>query len=93
MHIDGRLEGDVAVQGDVTIGSPGSVRAAVRAHRLVVAGSLRGPVLATDEVTVSEGGRLDGDVRAPRVAVDDGGVLHGGIDMEFDLPDEPMEEP
>jgi len=88
LQIDGRLEGDLLVQGAVQVGTAGVVLAAVEADRIVVSGHVRGHVAASDEVAVHEGGRIDGDVRAPKVAIDDGGMLHGGIDMEVDLPAE-----
>lgn len=91
LQIDGKLEGDLSVEGTVEIGASGVVMAAIDADRISVAGHVRGPVTAADEVAIREGGRLDGDVRAPHVAIDDGGSLHGGIDMDFDLPD-PMRE-
>ena len=85
LAIDGKLEGDVSVQGAVEVGTSGVVMAAIEAERVSIGGHVRGPVLASDEVVVREGGRLEGDVRAPRVGIEDGGELHGGIDMDFDL--------
>ena len=85
IRIDGRVEGDVVVDGVVDVGESGVVMAPIEADRVSVGGRVRGPVLASEEVVVRDGGRLEGDVRAPRVAIDDGGELHGGIDMEFDL--------
>jgi cytoskeletal protein CcmA (bactofilin family) len=85
--IDGRVEGDVAVQGMVRVGPVGEVHAAVEADVVEVSGRLRGSVTGVEEVAVRDGGCIDGDVCAPRVAIDDGGLLHGGIQMDFDLPD------
>lgn len=85
--VDGRFEGDVAVEGTVKVGTTGVVLAAVEAEVVEVAGHLKGRVTSTDEVMVRDGGTIDGDVHAPRVSIDDGGVLHGGIQMDFDLPD------
>lgn len=85
LYIDGRIEGDLAVEGSVEVGATGVVLAAVEADRVAIGGHVRGPVTAGDEVAVRDGGRLDGDVRAPRVAIEDGGALHGGIEMDFDL--------
>jgi len=44
-------------------------------------------VTAAGAVAVRPGGRLVGDVRARRIAIDDGGALEGGIEMDFDLPE------
>ena len=85
LAIDGKLEGDVVLQGDLTIGGTGKVVAAVQATVLAVAGELRGNVNVTDEVIIHDGGLIDGDVRAPQVAIEDGGALSGGIEMDFEL--------
>lgn len=84
--VDGRLEGDVAVEGTVTIGVNGVVVAAVEAETVIVDGVVQGNVRGSTAVAVRAGGRVEGDVRSPRVAIDDGGTLQGGIEMEFDLP-------
>jgi len=85
--VDGRVEGDVAVEGIVRVGPVGVINAAVEADFVDVAGQLKGAVTGNEEVAVRDGGCIDGDVRAPRVAIDDGGLLHGGIQMDFDLAD------
>lgn len=85
LQIDGKVEGDIVVDGVVDVGESGVVMATVEAERVSVGGRVRGPVLASEEVVVRAGGRLEGEVRAPRVGIDDGGELHGGIDMDFDL--------
>jgi cytoskeletal protein CcmA (bactofilin family) len=84
--VAGRLEGDVAVEGLVRVASEGVVVAAVEAEVVDVAGQVKGAVTGTEEVAVRDGGTIDGDVRSPRVAIDDGGRLHGGIQMDFELP-------
>ena len=91
MSVDGRLEGDVEMQGELNIGNHGTVIAAVSADVVQVAGRLRGNVRASSEVLVREGGLIEGDVSAPRVGIDDGGGLHGGIQMDFELPEDVLE--
>jgi len=86
LAVDGRFEGDIAVAGDITVGAEGSITAGCEVASLVVEGHVRGNVVATSAVTVRAGGRIDGDVRAPRVAIEDGATLHGGIEMDFEIP-------
>jgi cytoskeletal protein CcmA (bactofilin family) len=86
VRVDGRIEGDVTLSGEMSVGASGVVLAAIEATRLDVEGHVRGNVVAQDEVAVRAGGLLEGDVRAQRIAIDDGGSLVGGIDMDFELP-------
>lgn len=86
LRIDGVFDGELSVEGAVTIGPEGSVSAPVRVGSLDVEGEVRGDVAASGSVAVRAGGRLLGDVRARRICVDDGGSLQGGIEMDFELP-------
>ncbi|MFW5921572.1 MAG: bactofilin family protein [Polyangiales bacterium] len=88
MQIDGRFEGDIDIEGHLAVGRDGRVTSPVRAGSASVDGRLRGDVAVGDALAVRESGRVDGDVRASRVAIDDGGVVRGGISMDFDLPDD-----
>jgi len=89
LGVDGRLDGDVSVEGHLVVGETGIVVGAVRASAVTVSGELRGDVVADGAVTVHETGLVAGDVRAARVAIDDGGALHGAIAMDFVVPGEP----
>jgi cytoskeletal protein CcmA (bactofilin family) len=90
LDVDGRFEGDVMMEGGLRIGESGVVIASIDVSELEVAGHVKGHVIASSAVSILEGGRLDGDVRAPKVAIEDGGELHGGVDMDFDLPPESL---
>jgi len=87
LEIQGRFEGDVSVAGTITVGPGAAVVAGLEVATAVVDGHVRGNVVATSAVHVRTGGRIDGDVRAPRVAIDDGGTLQGGIEMDFEIAD------
>ncbi len=87
LRIDGVLEGEVDVDAAVTVGPDGLLSAPSRVRSLDVEGEVRGAVTASDAVAIHAGGRLLGDVRARRIAIDDGGSLQGGIEMEFELPE------
>lgn len=85
--IEGRFEGEVDVAGEVSVGENGVVSAPLHVGGLTVSGDVKGDVVATGAVKVCDGGRILGDVRAHRVSIDDGGALHGGVEMDFELPD------
>ena len=87
LRIDGVLEGELSLDGAVSVGPEGSVVAPAQVASLELEGELRGDVSASGAVAVRAGGRLTGDVRARRISIDDGGTLQGGIDMDFDVPE------
>ena len=86
--VAGRHEGELDVDGELLIAGDGKVVGHARATKVIVAGELVGDATGTEVVAIRAGGRIEGNVRAPQVAIDDGGALHGGVDMDFAMPDE-----
>jgi len=86
--VEGHVEGEIAVRGDLTIDSGGSVVSNVEAHSVVVAGSLDGDVNATGAVAVRAGARVRGDLHGTEVTLEEGAQFAGRLDCEFTLPPE-----
>jgi cytoskeletal protein CcmA (bactofilin family) len=79
LEIAGRVEGDVACSGDVTVESGGLVAANISARRIVVRGAVKGDLTAEDAVVLEAGARVVGDLRAPRIAIAQGGLVRGHV--------------
>jgi cytoskeletal protein CcmA (bactofilin family) len=87
--IEGHVEGDLAIQGDLTIAEGASVKSeAVEAHAVTIAGALDGDVVATGPVRLAAGAQVSGNLRGSAVAIDDGARYSGRLDCDFDLPPE-----
>src|SRR6185312_10972913 len=85
MRVEGVLEGEIDLDGDVSLGATSNVVAPVRGLSVEIEGELVGNVTAERELSVRAGGRVRGDVRAARLAIDDGALIDGMLDMAFDL--------
>lgn len=85
--VRGHVEGTIAVSDSVDIDPGGVVVADVEARALVVRGTLNGNVVAAEAVRIEEGARVVGDLRTPRIAIAEGAVFRGRIDMDVSLPD------
>ncbi|MBX3211216.1 MAG: polymer-forming cytoskeletal protein, partial [Labilithrix sp.] len=77
LEIAGRVEGEVAVSGDVVVDTSGLVAANVSAARIVVRGAVKGDLVAEQVLLVESGARVVGDLRAPRIAIAPGGLVRG----------------
>lgn len=87
--VEGQLEGDVTLRGDLTIAEGASVTSeAVEAHAVTVAGSLEGNVTASGPVHLGPSARVRGDVQGASVVIDDGARFTGKLECEFELPPE-----
>lgn len=79
LEIAGRVEGDVAVSGEVLIAETGLVGANVSAARIVVRGAVKGDLVAEESLHVDASARVVGDLRAPRIAIAPGGLVRGHV--------------
>lgn len=87
--IEGQVEGDLVLRGDLTIAEGASVTSeAVEAAAVTIAGALEGDVAATGPVRIAAGARVRGNVRGSAVSIDDGARFSGRLDLEFELPPE-----
>jgi cytoskeletal protein CcmA (bactofilin family) len=87
--VEGHVEGDVSIRGDLTITDGASVTSeAVEAQAVTIAGALEGDVAATGQVRLSAGSRVRGNLRGSAVSIEDGARFSGRLDCEFDLPPE-----
>ena len=87
--VEGHVEGDVVLRGDLTIAESGSVESeTIEAHAVTIAGTLEGDVAASGAVRLVSGARVRGNLRGTAVAIEDGARFSGKLDCEFDLPPE-----
>jgi cytoskeletal protein CcmA (bactofilin family) len=76
LHIDGRLEGVIDSQFDVSIGVTGQVSGLVKARTIVLSGVLDGKV-ACDKIDILQTGKLIGELISGELTVETGGKFIG----------------
>lgn len=90
LHIDGRIEGVIETEYDISIGSSGSVSGLVKAQNIVVSGLLEGKV-ACQSIEVLSSGKLMGEVISGEMKIESGGrfigesreLTEGGLIVSF----------
>jgi cytoskeletal protein CcmA (bactofilin family) len=82
LTLEGQLEGKVSFpQNVLTIGTSARVNAEVVAKAVIVLGQLTGNVTASERFELRTGGTMQGNLKAPRIAMADGAVFGGKIEM------------
>lgn len=82
LYIDGDVEGSVDVrEHKVTVGPHGKVRAGIRAREVVILGSVKGNIEASDRIEIRKDAQLVGDIKTARINIEDGAYFKGGIDI------------
>src|SRR5258708_7722916 len=79
LEVQGFVEGEIVVGGDVTVDAQGIVGASVRGRRVIVRGAVKGDLVGEEAVLLQDGARVGGDVRAPRVAIAQGALVRGYV--------------
>jgi cytoskeletal protein CcmA (bactofilin family) len=80
LEVQGFVDGEIAVGGDVTVDAHGMVGAGVRGRKLIVRGAVKGDLVGEEAILLEEGARVVGDIRAPRVVIGAGALVRGFVD-------------
>jgi cytoskeletal protein CcmA (bactofilin family) len=82
LTLEGRLEGRISLPNNVlTVGTNAQINAEVVAKTVIVLGQLVGNVTASEKFDLRAGGSMQGNLHAPRIAMADGAVFGGKIEM------------
>jgi cytoskeletal protein CcmA (bactofilin family) len=86
--IEGNVEGDISVGGDLTIAEGGRATSSIEADAVTLRGELDGDVKARGMVRIEAGARVRGDMQGESVSLDEGAEFVGRLDAAFELPAE-----
>jgi cytoskeletal protein CcmA (bactofilin family) len=83
LTIEGHVEGKIELRENVlTIGPNGKIKAQIFAKAVIVLGEVTGNVSATEKVDIRDNGSVEGDIVSPRVAIAEGAMFRGSVDMQ-----------
>ena len=80
-RVVGRFKGTVKVNGELTIEPGAFVEGDISAESVMVAGDVRGQIVATSRVEFKDSGTLIGDVKANSVVVSAGSKMRGKMEL------------
>lgn len=80
-RIDGKINGNVAVDGTLIIGSSGCINGNVAAKDIAVGGEILGDVFATDKTELTATARVLGDITTSVIVIDENAIFQGKCDM------------
>jgi cytoskeletal protein CcmA (bactofilin family) len=84
VRIAGRFQGDVHVQGNLTIEAGAKLTGGVRASTVVIGGELEGNIDAASRVELLESGVLNGNLKAGSLIVAAGSRMRGQVEFGWD---------
>jgi cytoskeletal protein CcmA (bactofilin family) len=84
VDIAGTLDGNCRVSGLCRVREGARVTGDIDASSIIVQGDVKGRLVATRKVEIGATGTVHGDIRAQVVAIAEGALFEGGVDMEGD---------
>ena len=82
LSIAGRVEGRIDVSGQaLSIEAGGDVVADLTAATIVVAGSVKGSLVADQRIELRQTAEVEGDLSAPALAIEEGAYVLGKVEI------------
>ncbi|MGE5544887.1 MAG: bactofilin family protein [Bacillota bacterium] len=92
VRIDGGIEGQLDLKGDLVLGEKGSIKGDVIATNILVSGVVEGTILARGRLEITPTGSIKGGVQCKSLIVEEGGIIQGNCKMQLAEVDTKPEE-
>lgn len=90
VRIDGHFKGEIQTDGMLVLGETADVQAEIRAATVVVQGSVRGEIVATESLEIQAPARVYGNLTTPSLTIQKGSLFQGQSRMEGDSARVPL---
>ena len=85
LYLDGELEGNVELNGSLTVGPEGRVRANLQARSIEVQGRVEGDLYGLEHTKLKKSATVVGDIYTPRITIEDGTSFTGSVHVNKDI--------
>ncbi|MEZ4219657.1 MAG: polymer-forming cytoskeletal protein [Polyangiaceae bacterium] len=85
LRIEGKVNGDVSVDGNLELCAGASVDGDIAAASLELAGNLQGDAKCSGAIVIRAGAEVKGDLVGASVSIEAGSVVDVRLDTEFEL--------
>ena len=75
--VDGKIEGEINSDGNLTIGENARIRAEIKTATIVVYGKVHGNLSATDRIELKSSAEVVGDIKTKTLSIEAGAIFVG----------------
>ncbi len=86
-RIDGRVNGDVTVEGTLVVGATGAITGDVIAEAVLIGGEVLGNISAPEKAELTATAKVLGDIATKVIVIDENAVFQGKVDMNQTVPE------
>jgi len=81
IRVDGNFNGEISINGTLSIGESGLVEGDIHAPLVVISGRFRGNIFAETRVEILPPANVYGEIEAPTIILQDGAIFEGNCRM------------
>lgn len=81
LRIDGYIEGEVIVNGTLTVGHEGRIKGNISVTHAVIGGTVNGTIKAEKQLELQNGSRIEGDIITKSLTIEEGVFFEGHCSM------------
>src|SRR3989338_1785762 len=85
LKVNGNFNGTLEVRGTLTIGSSAFVEAHITGDNIIIAGKVRGDIVAKRMLVLMPTGVLTGNIQTPKLNIVEGAIFQGKCQMVEDV--------
>jgi cytoskeletal protein CcmA (bactofilin family) len=93
LRIDGCINGDINCAEKLVVGPDGLVKGNISAKQVIVMGSIKGNIYATDLLVLKGKARMDGNIKTAMLTIEQEVTFNGSCNMDAIEPDLTTEKP
>lgn len=82
IRIDGELDGNIAIGGNITIGTDGKITGNIEGDSVFISGTVYGNVKCKEQLRLGNTAKLFGDVEVKTLIIDENAIFDGKCKME-----------
>ncbi len=85
-RIDGKIDGNVTINGALIVGAGASITGDVSANEILIGGEITGNVVAPEKAELTATAKVLGDITTKVIVIDEHAVFQGKCDMNQAVP-------
>lgn len=83
IRLDGELNGDLIVEGNVIIGKSGKITGNISCNNIFISGIVKGNIISKETLRLTNTAKLYGDIKVKTFIVDENAVFEGSCKMDI----------
>jgi len=77
LRINGKFSGSLTTKGNLTIGTSADIKADIVGESIIISGSVKGKIKATESIKLTSTAQVNGDIDVPIISIEDGAIFNG----------------